>query len=120
VVLRFPGNIPGMIAHHWSSGIAMATPIAHQGSTAGAKAQALTALDLLLSPELLAAARQYFVEQTKDIQWKSLIPEGTQPPVELNREKMERFRGQLQKLRYDPAKYKSYLEQLGIEYPTVR
>ncbi len=120
VVLRFPGNIPGMIAHHWSSGIAMATPIAHQGSTAGAKAQALTALDLLLSPELLAAARQYLAEQTKDIQWKSLIPEGTQPPLELNREKMERFRGQLQKLRYDPAKYKSYLEQLGIEYPTVR
>jgi aminobenzoyl-glutamate utilization protein B len=120
VVLRFPGNIPGMIAHHWSSGIAMATPIAHQGSTAGAKAQALTALDLLLSPELLAAARQYFAEQTKDIQWKSLIPEGTQPPLEVNREKMERFRGQLQKLRYDPAKYKSYLEQLGIEYPTVR
>jgi aminobenzoyl-glutamate utilization protein B len=120
VVLRFPGNIPGMIAHHWSSGIAMATPIAHQGSTAGAKAQALTALDLLLSPELLAAARQYLAEQTKDIQWKSLIPEGTQPPIELNREKMERFRGQLQKLRYDPAKYKSYLEQLGIEYPAVK
>lgn len=120
VVLRYPGNIPGMIGHHWSSGIAMATPIAHQGSTAGAKAQALTALDLLLNPELLAAAQQYFAEQTKQIEWKSLIPEGTQPPIDLNREKMERFRGQLQKLRYDPAKYKTYLEQLGIEYPTVK
>ena len=120
VVLRYPANIPGMTGHHWSSGIAMATPIAHKGSTAGAKAQALTALDLLLNPELLAAAKQYFTEQTKTVQWKSLIPEGTQPPIDLNREKMERFRPQLQKLRYDPAKFKSYLEQLGIEYPTVR
>jgi aminobenzoyl-glutamate utilization protein B len=109
-----------MIVHHWSSGIAMATPIAHKGSTAGAKAQALTALDLLLNAELLSAAKQYFAEQTKTLQWKSLIPEGTQPPIDLNREKMERFRPQLQKLRYDPGKFKSYLEQLGIEYPTVR
>jgi len=120
VVLRYPANIPGMTGHHWSSGIAMATPLAHKGSTAGAKAQALTALDLLLNPELLASAKKYFAEQTKDVKWTSLIPEGAQPPIDLNREKMERFRAQLQKLRYDPAKFKTYLEQLGIEYPTVR
>jgi len=120
VVLRYPANIPGMTGHHWSGGIAMATPIAHKGSTAGAKAQALTALDLLLNPELLRAARAYFAEQTKETQWKSLIPEGATAPVFLNREKMERFRPELRKLRYDPSKYKTYLEQLGIRYPTVR
>lgn len=120
VVLRYPGNIPGMIGHHWSGGIAMATPIAHKGSSAGAKAHAMTALDLLLNPQLLKDAQAYFAEQTKDIQWKPLIPEGTEPPIELNRDKMERFKPHLRKLRYDPAKYKSYLEQLGIEYPTVR
>lgn len=116
VVLRFPGNIPGMIGHHWSSAIAMATPIAHKGATAGAKAQALTALDLLLDPELLKKAKEYFAEQTRQTQWKSLIPEGTLPPVHLNREKMERFRPELRKLRYDPTRYKSYLEQLGVVY----
>ncbi len=120
VVLRYPGNIPGMIGHHWSSGIAMATPIAHKGSSHGAMAHAMTALDLLLKPELLEAARAYFAEQTKVTKWKSLIPEGTAPPVYLNREKMERCRGQLGKLRYDPARYKSYLDQLGVTYPTVR
>ena len=73
MVLRYPGNIPGMIGHHWSSGIAMATPIAHQGATAGAKAHAMMALDLLLKPELLASARAYFAEQTKDTKWKSLV-----------------------------------------------
>jgi len=117
VVLRFPGNIPGMIGHHWSSGIAMATPIAHKGATAGAKAQALTALDLLLDAELLTKAKEYFAEQTRQTQWKSLIPEGTLPPIHLNREKMERFRPELRKLRYDPGRYKSYLEQLGVAYP---
>jgi aminobenzoyl-glutamate utilization protein B len=120
VVLRYPGNIPGMIGHHWSSGIAMATPIAHQGATAGAKAQALTVLDLLLSPTLLDAARRYFAEQTKTTRWRPLIPDEARPPIELKREKMERFRPQLKKLRYDPARYKSYLEQLGIAYPTTR
>jgi aminobenzoyl-glutamate utilization protein B len=120
VVLNYPGNIPGMIGHHWSSGIAMATPIAHQGSTAGAKAYALTALDLLLQPGVLEAARKYFAEQTKDVQWKSLIPEDTRPPIEINREKMDRFRPALKKLRYDSGRYATYLEQLGLQYPTLR
>lgn len=120
VVLRYPGNIPGMIGHHWSSGIAMATPIAHKGTTAGAKAQALTALDLLMNPALRDAARTYFAEQTKTTKWKPLLPADTKPPIELNREKMEKFRAALKPLRYDPARYKTYLEQLGIAYPTVR
>jgi aminobenzoyl-glutamate utilization protein B len=33
---------------------------------------------------------------------------------------MERFAPQLKKLRYDEEKYGTYLEQLGISYPTVR
>ncbi len=119
VVLRFPGNIPGMIAHHWSSGIAMATPIAHKGSTAGAMAHAMTALDLLLKPEILASARAWFAEQTKTAKWQSLIPAGQAPPITLNQEKMERFRPQLEKLRYDPSKYSTYMEQLGVKYPVV-
>jgi aminobenzoyl-glutamate utilization protein B len=120
VNLRYPSNIPNLVAHHWSSGIAMATPIAHKGATAGAKAQAMTALDLLTRPELLEAARAYFREQTREIQWQSLVPDGSTAPIELNRDKMARFRPQLEKLRYDPSRYKTYLEQLGIRYPTIR
>jgi aminobenzoyl-glutamate utilization protein B len=33
---------------------------------------------------------------------------------------MEQFRDRMQKMYYDPAKYGTYLEQLGIKYPTVR
>ncbi|MSV28227.1 MAG: amidohydrolase [Bryobacterales bacterium] len=120
VVLRYPGNIPGMVGHHWSSGIAMATPIAHKGATSGAKAHAMTAMDLLTKPEILREAKEYFTEQTRETKWRSLVPEGTKAPADLNREKMERFRPALKQLRYDPARYKTYIEQLGIQYPTVK
>jgi aminobenzoyl-glutamate utilization protein B len=33
---------------------------------------------------------------------------------------MAQFRPQMKKYYYDPTKYKSYLEQLGIQYPTLR
>src|SRR5438093_8201212 len=104
IVLRYPGNIPGMIGHHWSSGIAMATPIAHKGATAGAQAHAMTALDLLLKPEVLSAARSYFEQQSKTTHWQSLLPADAKAPIDLNRDKMERFRPELRKLRYDPDK----------------
>ena len=32
---------------------------------------------------------------------------------------MEKARPQLDKLRYDPSKYATYLEQLGVKYPTT-
>lgn len=120
VVLTYPGNIPGMTGHHWSSGISMATPIAHKGATAGAKAHAMTVIDLLTRPELVIAAKEYFQKQTATTKWQSLIPPGSKPPIHMNREKMERVAPELKKLRYDSARYGTYMEQLGITYPTVQ
>ncbi|MBL9216678.1 MAG: amidohydrolase [Opitutaceae bacterium] len=117
IVLRYPANIPDMVMHHWSSGIASATPIAHQGTTAGAKAQALMALDLLLRPELVQSAKAFFATQTSKQKWQPLLPPGTTPPLTVNREKMAPYRERLKALRYDPTKYRTYLEQLGIPYP---
>src|SRR5579872_572468 len=51
VYLYYPANIPNLPGHSWPNAVAMATPIAHKGSTAGAKVQVATALDLLLRPE---------------------------------------------------------------------
>ena len=120
VNLRYPANIPGATGHHWSSGIAMATPIAHKGAVAGAAAQAMTAIELFADPSLVQQAKAYFAEQTKDVKWESLIPADTAPPVHFNADKMQRYRPELDKLRYDPTRFDTYLEQLGIEYPTVR
>jgi aminobenzoyl-glutamate utilization protein B len=33
---------------------------------------------------------------------------------------MAKYRDQMKKLYFDPTKYKTYLEQLGIVYPTVK
>jgi aminobenzoyl-glutamate utilization protein B len=121
VYMRYPANIPNLPGHSWENAVAMATPIAHKGSTAGAKVQAMTALDFMLKPELVKQAWDYFNNvQTKDIKYQPLINPSDQPAIELNKEKMELFAPQLKKYHYDPARYKTYLEQLGIQYPTVK
>jgi len=42
------------------------------------------------------------------------------PAIELNRDVMARYRPQMRRYYYDPSKYRTYLEQLGITYPTER
>jgi aminobenzoyl-glutamate utilization protein B len=118
--LSYPANIPNLPGHSWANAVAMATPIAHKGVTAGAKAQALTVLDFLLRPELIAQARAYFEEQTKDQQYQSFIGPDDKPAIELNARVMEAVRPEMRKYYFDPSRYKTYLEQLGIKYPTIR
>jgi aminobenzoyl-glutamate utilization protein B len=121
VVLRYPANIPNLPGHNWANAVAMATPIAHKGVTAGAKVQALTMLDILLHPELVNKAWDYFRNvQTKNTKYTPLIRPGDKPAIWLNEKIMTEYRPQLKAVRYDPSKYKTYLEQLGIQYPTVR
>ncbi len=122
VTLRYPANFKtGGGGHHWSSAVAMATPIAHKGVVAGAKVMALTALDFFLDADKVRAAWEYFDEvQTKETKYVSLIQQEDQPAIHLNRSVQESFREELEKLYYDPSKYDTYLEQLGIDYPTVR
>jgi aminobenzoyl-glutamate utilization protein B len=121
VYMRYPANIPNLPGHNWVDAIAMATPIAHKGATAGAKVQAMTALDYLLSPDLVAQAWDYFTNvQTKDVKYVPLIAPEDRPAIELNREKMGKFKPLLRPFYYDPTRYKTYLEQLGIRYPTLR
>jgi len=77
ISVTFPGTcrlsrsvilqIFGAARHHWANAVSMATPIAHKGVTAGAKVQAMTILDLLLRPEKVTEAWEYFRNvQTKD------------------------------------------------------
>jgi len=121
IVLRFPSNIPGLPGHNWANAISMATPIAHKGVTAGAKAEAMTLLDLFTNPELLKNAKTYFTDvQTKETKYIPLVSKTDKPAIELNKKIMAEFRPEMKKYYYNPVKYKSYLEQLGITYPTIR
>jgi aminobenzoyl-glutamate utilization protein B len=121
VTLTYPANIPGGPGHHWANAVAMATPIAHKGVVAGAKVQAMTLLDLLLHPELVAKAWDYFENvQTKDMKYKSLLRPDDQPAIWLNERTMEQYRPRMKAFYYDPSRFETYLDQLGIQYPTVR
>jgi aminobenzoyl-glutamate utilization protein B len=121
IVLGYPSNIPGLPGHHWSNAITMATPIAHKGIIAGAKSEALTLIDLLTRPNLLTEAWDYFNNvQTKETKYVPLMGEKDMPATFLNKEIMQTFKPQLKNFYYDPSKYKTYLEQLEISYPTLR
>ena len=121
ITLRYPANIPGTTAHNWSAGIAMATPVAHKGCTTGAKVHALTMLDLLLKPALVQQAWEYYnTIQTKDQKYTPLLRPQDKPATFLNQKIMAEYREKMRKLYFDPAKYKTYLAQLGVPYPPVK
>lgn len=118
ITIRFPSNVPNMIGHNVTAAMAMATPIAHKGAVAGAKAVALTTLDLLTTPELLEEARQYRqdVQFAEDRTYKPVLTDEDMPAIHLNNEIMARMRPQMEAYYYDPARFDSYLQQLGIAY----
>jgi len=120
VTLRFPSNIPGGPGHNWANGISMATPIAHKGVIAGAKVQAMTILDILTHPELVKSAKDYFDVQTKETKYTSFLRPDDKPAIWLNEKTMAIYRDRMKQFYYNPDKYNTYLEQLGIKYPTVR
>jgi aminobenzoyl-glutamate utilization protein B len=121
IVLRYPSNIPNLPGHNWANGIAMATPIAHKGAIAGAKVQALTLFDLITEPALVASAKDYFINvQTKDQKYIPFLRPDDKPSIFLNKATMDKYRPEMKKYYYDAAKYPTYLDQLGIKYPTVR
>jgi aminobenzoyl-glutamate utilization protein B len=121
ITIRYPSNIPNVTGHNVTSAIAMATPIAHKGAVAGAKAVAMTVLDLMTTPELLASAKDYFNNvQLKDTKYVPVLSAEDKPGIHLNKELMEQMRPKMTKFYYDPKKYNSYLEQLGIPYPNLK
>ncbi|MDA0313099.1 MAG: amidohydrolase [Gemmatimonadetes bacterium] len=119
--LSFPSNIPNLPGHNWANAIAMATPIAHKGATQGAMAQAMTMLDFMVRPDLVTAAWDYFNNvQTKDMTYTPFIRSTDEPAIEMNAKIMDEFREDMRKYYFDSSIYGSYLEQLGVSYPTVR
>jgi len=119
--LSYPSNMPGLPGHNWANAIAMATPIAHKGATQGALAQSMTLLDFMVRPDLVEAAWDYFRDvQTVDLQYTPFISATDQPAIEMNADILDEFREDMRKFYYDSDRYDSYLDQLGVSYPTLR
>ena len=125
VSLSFPANFQAGPGHNWANAIAMATPIAHKGTVAGAKVQAMTVIDLMTRPEVVQGAKDYFNNvQLKQRKYTPLIRAEDQPAIHLNKGIMDRYRPEMRKYYFDKAKFKTYLDQMkaqfGYAYPTVR
>ncbi|WP_374575794.1 amidohydrolase [Phenylobacterium sp.] len=120
ITITYPANIPNVIFHNVTSAMAMATPIAHKGVVAGAKAVALTVLDIATTPKLVADAKDYQENvQFKEDKYDPVITKDDQPAIHINDELMARMRPKMEPFYYDPKKYDTYLDQLGIKYPNT-
>ncbi len=120
ITVRYPSNIPNTIGHHVTAAIGMATPIAHKGVVAGAKAVSMTILDIVTTPSLVAEAKDYFQNvQLKDQKYDPVLEPTDQPAIHLNQVIMDQMRPKMEPLYYDPTKYETYLDQLGIAYPSL-
>jgi len=99
--LNFPGGVPGEIGHHWSSVASNYGTAAWKGLNKGAKVMAATALDLLTKPKLLDDIKSEFAMYSKDHPYKSFLPEGAKPPLNLNKELMDKYRDAMLKIGED-------------------
>jgi len=95
--IRFPGQTPGAISHHWSSVACNFGSTAWKGLNAGAKAIAASVIDLLTKPEELKKLRAEFEEYGKKTPYKSFLPADAKPPLDINEALMRKYRAAMEK-----------------------
>ena len=95
--LDFAAAIPGVSPHNWQAGVAPTSSIAHKGEVAGAKILAGAILDVMTTPETLKRVQDQFKQDTAGTRYFSMLPDNAKPPVDMNRDMMERFRPEMRK-----------------------
>jgi aminobenzoyl-glutamate utilization protein B len=73
VGLRAATWVPGTAAHSWQAVAAGGTEIGTKGMLVASKTMALTAIDLMSNPELLAKAMEEFIKSKGDYKYKALL-----------------------------------------------
>jgi aminobenzoyl-glutamate utilization protein B len=95
--LSFPASVPGINYHNWHAAVTPTSAIAHKGMISGSKVLAGAILDLLTKPELVQEARTEFAKATTEMKYFSVLPTDAKPPLDLNKETMERYRAEMSK-----------------------
>jgi aminobenzoyl-glutamate utilization protein B len=95
--INFPANIPGYSSHTWPAGVTLATTIAHKAEVQGAKVLAASMIDLFVDEALLNKVKESFKNEIVDNQYFSVLPKDQKPPVDLNRNEMEKWRPLMEK-----------------------
>ncbi len=99
----------------------MATPIAHKGVVAGSKVIAMTTIDLLTDKSLLPKVKEYFttrLDERSEVRADARRHRQTGDRSSTRRS-WRATRASWKKYYYDPSKYETYLDQLGIQFPVL-
>ena len=95
--LSFPATVPGITPHNWQAAVTPTSSIAHKGMVAGSKVLAGAILDFLTHPELVRQARAEFEKATEETKYFPVLPADAKPPLDLNKETMDRYRSEMAK-----------------------
>jgi len=104
--IKFPGIAGGAQGHHWSTVACGFGSTAWKGASAGAKAMAASAIDLLTQPDALAAIRKEFTEYSKKHPYKSFLPTNAKPPLEFYDKLMNQYRSAMEAFYLDAERGK--------------
>ncbi len=76
----FAADSPG---HSWQNVAAIASPLGEKGIVYAAKVLAVTAIELLESPDTVAAAQREWKDRIKNRKYTTRIPKGQKPPKQI-------------------------------------
>jgi aminobenzoyl-glutamate utilization protein B len=93
--LSFPASVPGISYHNWQAAVTPTSTIAHKGMVAAAKVLAGAMLDFLTKPDLVRQARAEFEKATTDLRYFTVLPPDAKPPLDLNKDTMDRYRPEM-------------------------
>jgi len=96
-MLYYPGSVPGVAYHNWPAGVTPTSTMTHKGMIAASKVLAGSILDFLTQPDLVKKAKAEHEETTNRIKYFSVLPADAKPPLDLNKEMMDRYRAEMQK-----------------------
>lgn len=78
--------------HNWPIVASAGTAVGKKAMSTASKVLAASSVELLSQPQILKEAWIEFAERLGGREYRSLIPEGIDPPREINRETMNRYR----------------------------
>jgi aminobenzoyl-glutamate utilization protein B len=84
-----PGNVGW---HHWGVNYCAGNSMGKKALAKAAELIAWTAAELLTSPELIDEAKREWREKLADKTYRCLLPEGLTPPIDLNKDVMDKYR----------------------------
>jgi aminobenzoyl-glutamate utilization protein B len=82
--------------HNWQIA-ALAYEVGKKPMVKAAQVLAASAVELILNPEIIAEAKEEFAKRLSGRKYRPIIPEESDPPIDINRKTMEKYRPLMEK-----------------------